>query len=243
MGQKSDKARCSDVEWIGRAQCEKCHIRRLMLFSDLPEATFDHSLQPIDHLLYPSKSVLYEESTEKKFVYSIRRGLIKLEHVTVDGTNRIVRLIGPGAALGLELIDEAENYHHTATALTQVDLCKIPVSTIRKLEKDHPSICKHIRIQLQGQLDLADKWIIALGTGPAKQRVAHLLLILDEFLADEDGVCALLSREEMADMIGITVETVSRIIAEFKRQDVLKRADDHVCTCNVAALQEITLHD
>lgn len=243
MSNKLSKVQCSDIEWIGRAQCEKCHIRRLMLFSDLPESTFDHTLHPIDHLLYPPKSVLYEESTDKKFVFSIRRGLIKLEHVTIDGNNRIVRLIGPGAALGLELIDEAENYHHTATALTHVDLCKIPVSTIRKLEEDHPSICKHIRVQLQGQLDLADKWIIALGTGPAKQRVAHLLLILDEFLADEDGVCALLSREEMADMIGITVETVSRIIAEFKRKEVLKKANDNVCTCNVAALQEITQHD
>jgi CRP-like cAMP-binding protein len=239
MNKMLDKACCSDVEWVGRAHCDKCHIRQFMLFSDLPETAFDDTLQPIEHFLYPPNYPIYEENVDKKFVYSIRRGLIKLERVTENGINRIVRLIGPGSAIGLELIDGADNYHHTAVSLTEVDLCKIPVSTINKLEINHPSICKHIREQLQNQLNLADKWIMALGTGTAKQRVAHLLLILDEFLADENGVCALLSREEMANTIGITVETVSRILAEFKRQKVLNKATNKVCTCNVPALQNI----
>lgn len=238
----SEQALCTNVEWKGRAHCDKCHIRQLMLFSELPDSAFEHLLQPIDHYLYPPGSVIYQADTHKQFIYSIRRGMVKLVHVGQDGSNRIVRLLGPGAAIGLELLDGAEGYHHTAIAINQVDLCKIPVSTTRQLTTEHPALCKHVGQQLQEQLDLADQWIVALGTGSARQRVAQLLLVLDEFFADENGAFILLNREDMAAMVGIAVETVSRIIAEFKRQKILYRYKVNLYSCNVAALQEISRH-
>ena len=240
MVNKMEVAFCTNAEWIGRAHCDKCHIRQLMLFSELPDTAFDEMLQPIDHFLYPPGSVLYEADTHKKFIYSIRRGMVKLEHVAQDGQNRIVRLLGPGAAIGLELLDGADGYHHTAIAVNQVDLCKIPISSIKQLESKHPALCKHVGKQLQDQLDLADQWIVALGTGTARQRVAQLILVMDRLFATENDAFLLLKREDIAAMIGIAVETVSRMIAEFKRQKILKRVKDNLYTCNVAALQELS---
>jgi CRP-like cAMP-binding protein len=95
MTRKLDKANCTNVEWVGRAQCEKCHIRQVMLFSELPQSAFDNSLQPINNYIYPADSVLYETGTDKKFIYSIRRGMVKLVHLTKDGSYRIVRLALP----------------------------------------------------------------------------------------------------------------------------------------------------
>ena len=237
------KTYCTDVEWIGRAHCGKCHIRKLMLFSELPESAFDTLLQPIDHFLYPPNSVLYEASTHKKFIYSIRRGLVKLVHVAPDGVYRIVRLLGPGSVIGLELLDGADGYHHTAIAINQVDLCRIPVPTVKQLENDYHSLCKHVGQQLQDQLDLADQWIVALGTGSAKQRVAQLILVLHNLYADKSDAFILLNREDMAAMIGIAIETVSRMIAEFKRQKILNKTKNNLYTCDVAALQKISQQD
>ena len=231
---------CTNVEWIGRSHCNKCHIRHMMFFSELPDSAFDHLLQPIDHFLYPSGSVIYETGSHKKFIYSIRRGMAKLVHVAQDGSYRIVRLLGPGSAIGLELLDGADGYHHTAIAINQVDLCKIPVSTIRQLENKHPILCEQVAEKLQEQLDLADQWIVTLGAGTVRQRVAHLLLIMDEFFADENGTFILLNREDMAAMIGIAIETVSRVIAEFKRQKILRKTKDKLYTCNVSALKKFT---
>ena len=239
---KSETTYCADVQWIGRAHCGKCHIRHLMLFSELPENAFDNLLQPIDHFIYPPRSVLYEADTHKKFIYSIRRGIVKLVHVTENGTNRIVRLVGPGMVIGLELIDGAKGYHHTAIAIGQVDLCKIPVATVRQLESEHSELYVHVGEQLQNQLDLADQWIVALGTGSAKQRIAQLVLVLNECYADENSAFNLLSGEDMAAMVGIAVETVSRIIAEFKRRKILYKNKDNFYMCNAEALQEI-IHD
>lgn len=234
---------CTNVEWIGRAHCGNCHIRKLMLFSEMPASAFDVLLRPIDHFLYPSGTTLYEAGTQKQFIYSIRRGMIKLVHAAEDGSSRIVRLLGPGAAVGLELLDGADSYHHTAIAINQVDLCRIPVSTTKQLQSKYPTLCQHISQQLQDQLDLADQWIVALGTGTAKQRVAQLILVLDEFYADENGKFILLNREDMAAMIGVAVETVSRVIAEFKRQNIINKTKNSLYTCDVSVLQDISQYD
>ena len=240
MGKESGQTFCTNAEWLGRAHCDRCHIRKLMFFSELPDSAFGHLLQPIDHYIYPPGSVLYEADSHKQFIFSIRRGMVKLVHVAQDGSSRIVRLLGPGAAIGLELLEGASSYHHTAIAVDHVDLCKIPVATTKQLQSEYPALCRHVGEQLQEQLDLADQWIVALSTGTAKQRVAQLLLIMDEFFADEHDAFILLNREDMAAMIGIAVETASRMIAEFKRQKILYRYKDNRFQCNVAALQQIT---
>ena len=240
MVNESEKPFCTNAEWLGRAHCDKCHIRRLMLFSELPETAFNRLLQPIDHYLYPPGSIIYETHSHKKFIYSIRRGMVKLVHASEDGSSRIVRLLGPGATIGLELLDGAKGYHHTAIAINQVDLCRIPVATTRQLTQEYPALCDHVGQQLQDQLYLADQWIVALGTGSARKRVAQLILVLEEFFSDENGAFILLGREDMAAMIGIAVETVSRIIAEFKRSKILSRHKDNLYTCNVTVLREIS---
>lgn len=243
MNKELDNTVCTNVEWVGRAHCDKCHIRRMMLFSELPDTAFDHMLQPIDHFIHAPGSVIFDAGTHKKFVYSIRRGLVKLVHTAEDGTNRIVRLLGPGSAVGLELLDGSDAYNHSAIAINQVDLCKIPVATVQQLESEYPKLYEHVVEQLQEQLALADQWIVALGAGTAKQRVAQLLLVLDKFFADNNDSFILLNREDMAAMIGIAVETVSRMIAEFKRQNILYKTDDKLYMCNTVELLKIAKQD
>jgi len=243
MNKENEGSFCTNVEWVGRAHCEKCHIRYLMLFSELPDTAFQKTLYPIDHLLYPAGSTIYDIDSQKQYTYSIRRGMVKLIHTGLDGEYRIVRLLGPGSVIGLELLEGARSYHHTAIAITDIDLCRIPVTTIEQLEDEHPALCTRVGKQLQTQLDLADQWIIALSAGSAKQRVAQLVLMLNEFYADKTGSFVLLSREDMAAMIGIATETVSRMIAEFKRQNILQKTNEKNYRCDIAALQKITRND
>ncbi len=96
-----------------------------MLFSRLPDSAFEQLLQPIDHFLYAPGATIYEAGSHKNFIYSIRRGMVKLVHVTKDGSYRIVRLLGQGSAIGLELLDGTDAYHHTAIAIDQVCLMEI----------------------------------------------------------------------------------------------------------------------
>ncbi|MDX1697377.1 MAG: Crp/Fnr family transcriptional regulator, partial [Thiohalobacterales bacterium] len=164
---------CTDATWLGRSDCAHCNIRNVMIFSGLPESSFSDQLAPVDHFLFPAGSTLYKEGDDDGAVFSVRRGIIKLSSLSREGQPRIVRLVGPGMAIGLELLDQDERYRHTAVALNEADACRIPVSIIRTLELQHPEICQQIRRRLQLQLDRADQWIVELGTGSAKKRVAR----------------------------------------------------------------------
>lgn len=228
------------MEWIGRAHCGKCLIRKLMLFSELPDTAFQDHLQPINHFIHSPGSVIYDATSHHKHIYSIRRGMVKLVHITQDGRKRIVRLTGPGGVIGLELLDGTDGYHNTAVAVNQVDLCKIPVATMRQLENKYPELCHKVRDQLQGQLDLVDQWLIALRAGTAKQRVAKFLLFMNETFADKHGAFILISGADISAMIGVALETVSRMIAELKRQKILYKNSNSLYLCDINALQKIT---
>jgi CRP-like cAMP-binding protein len=155
------------------------------------------------------------------------------------GASRIVRLLGPGNSVGLELLDGMSGYRHTVMAVSEVDACRIPLATMKNLMQRYPQLCGEVRQRLQTQLDRADQWIVALGTGPAKQRVVELLLLLEELSSDPNGDIELLPREDMAAIVGTSMETVSRIIAELKRRRLLYKVTQTLYRCEREALQTI----
>lgn len=222
-GQAKPASYCTDRNWKGRADCSHCGIRRLMLFSPLPEDSFGHLLKPIDNFMLDAGGVLYEEGRPGELVYSIRRGLVKLMHRKPDGEQRIVRLLGQGAVVGLELLDAGVAYQHTAMAVQPVDVCAIPVATLRDLEAHHPELCDRVRQQLQYHVDRADHWIKSLNTGISRDRIAQLLLLLAELAPDRNGDIELPPRDDMAAVVGMTPETTSRIIADFRRRGLIAK--------------------
>jgi CRP-like cAMP-binding protein len=240
MKREAQHTFCTDAEWTGRADCRHCNIRNMMLFSGLPDAAFDHTLRPIDNFRYAPGTALYDEGQPGDAIYTLRRGLVKLLHFGADGSQRILRLLGSGSAVGLELLDGSERYRHSAVAVNQLDVCRIPVSTIAALEEEFPELTRQERHRLQEHLDRADEWILTMGTGPARQRVAHLLLFLSRHSTDPNGDIELLAGEDMAAIVGTSVETVSRIIADLKRRRLLNRVAVHLYRCDTAALEAIT---
>lgn len=240
MKREAQHSYCTDAEWVGRADCKRCKIRNMMLFSGLPDTAFGKTLSPIDNFSYAAGSILYEEGQGGEALFSIRRGLVKLLHLGADGSQRILRLLGSGSVVGLELLDSRKDYHHSAVAVNQLDVCRIPVSTVTALEKEFPELSRQARHRLQEHLDRADEWILTMGTGPARQRVAHLLLFLSRYSADTNGDIELLGGEDMAAIVGTSVETVSRIVADLKRRRLLNRVAAHLYRCDAVALEAIT---
>ena len=159
--------------------------------------------------------------------------------LTTDGNQRIVRLHGTGMTAGLELLQSGEPYHHTAVAVTKIDACRIPVTAIEKLEQEFPQLCNQIRVRLQQQLDRADEWIVELGTGPARKRVAHLMLLMMDYSTEENDEIPLLSGNDIGAIIGASPETVSRIMAEWKRSGILKKNSNGLYRGDARALEDL----
>ncbi|MGD8642940.1 MAG: Crp/Fnr family transcriptional regulator [Chromatiales bacterium] len=220
--------------WAGHPRCENCGIRHLVLFADLEQQDFALIHEPIAQHEVEVGEQLYRAGDEPEYVYTVRSGLLKLVHYLPDGSQRIVRLLHQGDVAGMEaLLGEA--YHHHAIALEPVEFCRIPVPVIERLSRETPRLHHQLLTRWQGAVAEAESWLTDLATGPAHARVARLLIQLADASPTVD--CYIPHREDLGAMVGVTMETASRIIAEFKRKGFLRELGSNRARVDVDALK------
>jgi CRP-like cAMP-binding protein len=227
----------SDKEaWNGEADCLSCTLRNSVLFAGLEEKDFDQIHQPIDLYTLPPGSTLYRAGETGDRMFTVRTGILKLVQYLPDGHQRIVRLARGTDVIGLEaLLDQP--YQHDAVVLHSVEACSLPVSVVKALSETNPTLHKELLNRWQQALGEADAWLTELSTGSAKQRVARLLLRMVRNEATSE--CDLFSREDMGAMLGITTETASRTIADFKRKSLLVETNPNHFLLDIPNLQRI----
>jgi len=229
---------CTSETWIGRADCRHCGVRKEVLFSSLTKEDLDSILEPIDMYCYPPESVLYHEGDQDASVYTLRTGLVKLVRFLPDGSFRIVRLLKKGDAFGLERLI-GEKYEHTALTLTRVGLCRIPVCVLSSLDGKNPGLHRKLLERWDQYLRRADDTIVHLSTGTIRKRVVHLVQVLaDAEEKDNGNRVKLLSREDMAAMLGVRLESLSRVIGELKRENILRPLGKNIYEYDIAALSQ-----
>lgn len=222
--------------WSGEANCLDCALRTSVLFSGLQEADFEHIHEPIDQFTLKPGAHLYLAGDTGEYLFTIRSGMLKLVQYLPDGSQRIVRVARSTDVLGLEsLLDE--RYQHDAIALHATEVCRFPARLVRELGRVNPALHHELMARWQRALTEADAWLTELSTGSARQRVARLLLRL---VRDrETSECPLFSREDMGAMLGVTTETASRTIAEFKRQSLLVETAPNLFLLDIPNLRRL----
>lgn len=213
----------------------------------------EHPPTPVQTLLshahrinFAQHETLYPQGNRIDTVYFITDGLLKLVAYLPNGRARIVRLHRPGSVLGLSGL-RGQNHEHTASAITAVSALRLPISAVLHLREDDPESYVSLIERWHDYLQDADKWIVQFSTGPIRGRVARLLSFLKDIEPDAaEGYIRLLTCEEMASILGVTSESVSRILADFKRQRILSHDDDHsseVYEADVERLRHIADED
>jgi CRP/FNR family transcriptional regulator len=173
------------------------------------------------------KEVIYREGEDAESVFVVLRGMVKLLVHLPNGKVRIVRLQVAGDWLAIEGLGKNQTYEHTAIAVSAAEVVQFSAARLCALLQEDADL--HAALLKRGfdHLETADRWIAEFSTGSIKARLAHLL----EFLGDleTDGISNtvnLLTVNETADVLGVTPESVSRLLAEFKRRNVLIQVDD-----------------
>lgn len=194
---------------------------------------------------FTAKEVIYREGERADLVYAIRSGLIKLLSYLPNGRARIVRLHSKGAWIGLGgLLNQP--YEHTAVAVDDVEAYCVSVNKLLALKLDQPQHFFRFMEKWYEHLREADLWISEFSTGAIKPRVARLIRFLSEIeYGKSSAMVELLTVHEMADILGVTPESVSRILAEFKRGDILHRLDNplqELYALDAQALNYVAMH-
>ncbi len=212
----------TESAWKGTSDCRACGIRDMVLFADLNEQDFGMIHAPIDDLEFRAGTTLFAESTAAMGIFTLRSGMIKLVRVTPDGRQRIVRVLRPGDVAGLEALATA-TYDSDAVALTDISVCRIPLSVINMLGGSSARLHKRLMEKWQHALKEADDWLVDLNFGSARQRVAHFVLKMRS--PSDAQIATLFSREDMGAMLDLKLETVSREVSALVREKAIEPLD------------------
>ena len=219
--------------WRGAADCRACGVRRIALFGALGTQDFDAIHQVIDDMQFSSGQMLFAEGRRGDWLYTIKTGFVKLERVLPDGNRRITRVAKRGDLIGLECFIHQPYMHH-ASAIGAVRVCRIPVDVIRKLEEQVPNLRLEFLERWHAALRDTDEWALLLGSGTIPSRMARLLLKLAE--PGLNDTITLPKRSDLGAMLGVALETASRVIAQFERDGLLEHVGPRLFRVNRAAL-------
>ncbi len=212
----------TESAWRGTADCRNCGICDMVLFADLHEEDFNLIHAPIDDLEYPAGQPLVRLGETATSLYTLRSGMVKLVRNTVDGRQRIVRVLRAGDIIGLEAL-MGPTYESDAIALSPAKACRIPLQVIQRLNRETPRLHQRLLEKWHRSLKEADDWLADLNFGNARQRVAGLIL---KMRSEHDAtVATLFSREDMGAMLDLKLETVSRTLNAFAREGLIEPLD------------------
>lgn len=212
----------TDSAWRGTSDCRNCGIRDMVLFADLREEDFELIHSPIDDLEYAAGQPIANLGDTATSLFTVRTGMVKLVRNTIDGRQRIVRVLRPGDVIGLEAL-LAPTYDADAVALTPVRVCRLPLQVIQRLNRETPRLHQRLLEKWHRSLKEADDWLADLNFGSARQRVAALALKMRD--PEQPGITSFFARDDMGAMLDIKLETVSREISALVRDGALKPCD------------------
>jgi len=165
--------------------------------------------------------VLSWEGDEVYDVGNVRDGALKLTASLRDGREQILGVAWPGSFVGELFADE---WTYRATALAATTVCVFRRTDLDILVAGRPAIATSLLRRLSNDLDTARRSILFLGRKTAEERVASLLVDMRRSTpCDVTGATPIsLNRQQMADLLGLTIETVSRKIRRFERMGVIE---------------------
>lgn len=166
-------------------------------------------------------AVLFRAGSASTHFFVLRQGQVKLMMMAADGREQIIELALPGQLLGVTTLEDPV-YPCTAKALTQLSVCRIAYHALVDVLQTNPRVSLHLVRLLNQELKRTRGLIHTLGRKTSVQKVASLILSLrPERNQAETDLALPLSRDEIASLLGLTVETVSRVMADFRRRHII----------------------
>ncbi|RWM08790.1 MAG: Crp/Fnr family transcriptional regulator [Mesorhizobium sp.] len=221
--------------------CASCEARHRGICGALgPDQLLALSKSTMRHKADAGKELVSDSRSVERFS-NVLSGVVKLTKTLSDGRQQIVGLQFAPDFLGRPFQAESSL---TAEAATEVELCSFPRQALERLMKEQPDLEHRLLEQKLRELDQARDWMVALGRKTAAEKIASFLLMIarniDPGAGPERRRAAFelpLSRAEIADFLGLTIETVSRQITRLRGESVIRIENNrHVIVDDIGRL-------
>ena len=222
--------------------CLTCKMRADRIFCDLPTS----SLQVFESLkyaaAYPKGAVLFVEGQAPRGIFVLCKGRVKLSICSSDGKTLILKIAEPGEVLGLSATVSGKAYELTAETIDPCQVNFVKREEFLHFVKEHSEACFKVAEQLSEKYNAACREVRALGLShSAEEKLAKLLLEWTskngDALKQEPRLTLALTHEEIAQMIGTSRETVTRLFADLRKRQILATKGSTVVIRNKSALR------
>lgn len=185
---------------------------------------------------------VYDAADEFKAIYAVRSGSIKTYSVSDQGVVQVTGFYLPGEIFGIDGIANTQHVN-AAVAMETSAICEIPFSRLEELSLTMPSLQRHFFKLMSKEITNDQQLITLLSKNSAEERVATLLLSISSRNAKRN-LSSLrfrlpMSRADIGNYLGLTVETVSRVFSRFQKQGLLEVDKKEIEIKDIDALQEL----
>jgi CRP/FNR family transcriptional regulator len=170
---------------------------------------------------------LFFEGDARSHIFVIESGWVKLYRTLIDGQRQVVGFCNGGSILGLEGVEDHVN---ACEAVTPVKVRAIPIGRIPELCARDPELAGQLLRQMGRQLGTAQAQLTTIGAQSADQKLATFLLAFANYGAPQGGEFDLpMRRGDIAEFLGLRLETVSRKLSEFQRRNWVRMISLYRC--------------
>lgn len=213
----------------GAIVCDSCPVADRAVCSALSPEDRGDLARIGHHRRYARGETIIAAGDSTNACATLTRGAAKMSTIDRDGTERIVALVHPAGMLG-QLFAPTATLH--VTALTECEACLFPATHVAALSDARPALARRLLAEVSRELDESRALIDLISKRQAKGRVAALILAFARAASpapchDAEAFDLPLTRGEMAQLLGVTIETVSRTLTALEAAGTIERRGSH----------------
>ncbi|MDP6653098.1 MAG: fumarate/nitrate reduction transcriptional regulator Fnr [Gammaproteobacteria bacterium] len=223
--------------------CASCRLNELCL----PIALNKTEIHQLDEIVernrpYKKGDHLYRQSDEFKSVYAVRSGSFKSYVLSDTGQGRVTGFFLPGEIIGMDGI-ASKHYANSTQALEHSSICEIPFSQLEKLSHQLPNLQHHFFAIMGNEIAKDQQIHTLLSSYTAEERTASFLLGLSNRYArvslSPSRFLLPMTRSDIGEYLGLTVETVSRIFTALQRKGLIEVNNREIELLDIETLRQI----
>ena len=227
--------------------CTRCSLSNLCL----PLAVSKDEIDRLEDVVQQGKTVskgghIFEQHDPFRSCYAVRSGAIKTYMVSEDGEEQVTGFYLPGEIIGLDSMN-ADAYSCSARALDRTSVCEIPFEKLEDLATKIPSLQHHFFHLMSKEIQDSQQLSMLLSKNSAEERIASLLLSLSSRFhrrrLSSTQFRLPMPRNDIANYLGLAVETVSRVMTRFQNQKLIEAQGREITLLDLDGLQGLVKHN
>ncbi|PPU70693.1 Crp/Fnr family transcriptional regulator [Xanthomonas melonis] len=223
------------------SDCTLCAVRGRAICAALSPVEMQALDQATSSSVHAPGDTLVRAGEPRHHVYTVTSGALRMVRTLADGRRQITGFVLPGDYVGLT---ETPQHRHDIEAIVESRVCRTPMTQMRQLRERYPQLERKLLQRASMELAAAQDTGLVLARLQPGERLAHFLLRLaarsTQPGATGDTVALPMSRSDIADHLGLTMETVSRTFTKLRQQQLIALPQLHlVQILDYAALRSL----